>query len=235
MRTLLRGVVGSTAYGLATATSDIDLLGVGLADSRDVLGLDGNKVASASKVTTNPDTTMHELGKYCGLALRCNPTVTELLWLPEYRVETEEGLRLRALRSAFLSTPYVRSAYGGYALQQAKRLLGRHQAGEAGFGADVAKRTAKHGRHCLRLLIQAQHILRTGDLVIDVGARREELFAVGRLAVDDPAAFTTRFERELATLDAIDSVLPEQPDRAAVDSLVVELRLADLDRTTDNL
>lgn len=71
---------------------------------------------------------------------------------------------------------------------------GRHEVGHEGFSSDVVGRTAKHGRHCLRLLIQARHLLRTGDPVIDVGARREELFAAGRLAVEDPAAFTTRFE-----------------------------------------
>ncbi|MYS82993.1 nucleotidyltransferase domain-containing protein [Embleya scabrispora] len=228
MRTLLMGLVGSTAYGLATAESDEDLLGVYIADSRQVLGLDGAKVTSGSRVTTKPDVTMHELGKYCGLALKCNPTITELLWLPEYRVETEAGRRIRALRDAFLSTEYVRAAYGGYAVQQAKRLSGRHQAGKEGFSADTAKRTAKHGRHCLRLLLQAQQLLRTGELLLDVSAHREDLFAVGRLAVEDPEAFTLRFEREKAALDAIDSVLPGHPDREAVDDLVVDLRMAAL-------
>ncbi|MFE5331487.1 MULTISPECIES: DNA polymerase beta superfamily protein [unclassified Embleya] len=228
MRTLLMGVVGSTAYGLATETSDEDLLGVFLADSREVLGLDGAAAAGRSRVTTKPDVTMHELGKYCSLALKCNPTVTELLWLPEYRVETEAGRRLRALRGKFLSTEYVRSAYGGYALQQAKRLLGRHEAGKDGFSADTARRTAKHGRHCLRLLIQAQRLLATGELILDVGAQREDLFAAGRLAVEDPPAFAARFEHEKAGLDAVASVLPDRPDRAAINTLVVELRMAAL-------
>jgi uncharacterized protein len=228
MRTLLLGVVGSTAYGLATAASDEDLLGVYLAESRDVLGLDGASVTSGSEVTTKPDRTMHELGKYCVLALKCNPTVTELLWLPEYRVETEAGRRLRAMRGAFLSTEYVRSAYGGYALQQAKRLLGRHEAGKEGFSADTAKRTAKHGRHCLRLLIQAQQLLRSGELVLDVGDRREELFAAGELAASDPAGFAALFEHEKVALDRIASVLPERADRDAVNELVVELRMAAL-------
>ncbi|MFF7248441.1 DNA polymerase beta superfamily protein [Embleya sp. NPDC008237] len=228
MHTLLMGVVGSTAYGLATAESDEDLLGLYIADTRKVLGLDGANVTSGSRVTTKPDVTMHELGKYCGLALKCNPTVTELLWLPEYRVETEAGRRLRALRGAFLSTEYVRSAYGGYAVQQARRLLGRHEAGKEGFSADTAKRTAKHGRHCLRLLFQGQQLLRTGELLLDVSAHREDLFAVGRLAAEDPAAFTLRFEQEKAALDAIDSVLPDRPDREAIETLVVDLRLAAL-------
>jgi hypothetical protein len=231
MRTVLLGVVGSTAYGLATAESDEDLLGVYLAESRDVLGLDGASVTSGSEVTTKPDRTMHELGKYCVLALKCNPTVTELLWLPEYRVETEAGRRLRAMRDSFLSTEYVRSSYGGYALQQAKRLLGRHEAGRQGFSADAAKRTAKHGRHCLRLLFQAHRLLRTGELVSDVRDRREELFAAGELAATDPTGFAALFEREKATLDAIDSVLPPHANRDAVNDLVVELRLTTLDRT----
>ena len=39
MRVILEGIVGSTAYGLARAGSDIDILGVYLAPAEDFLGL----------------------------------------------------------------------------------------------------------------------------------------------------------------------------------------------------
>lgn len=223
---LLVGVVGSTAYGLATAGSDEDRLGVYLAAPEDVFGLSGPNVLTGSRVTTHPDVTMHELYKFATLALKGNPTVSELLWLDSYVLETPEGRALVAIREAFLSTPCVRGAYGGYALQQSRKLLSRHEAGKEGFSADVARRTAKHGRHCMRLLLQAHELLATGHLTIDMSDRRDELFAAGELAAHDPEAFSELFDRRIAALDAVDSVLPEKPDSARVEALLVELRTA---------
>ncbi|MCF2525631.1 nucleotidyltransferase domain-containing protein [Yinghuangia soli] len=225
--TLLMGVVGSTAYGLATEGSDQDMLGIYLADPAEVCGLRGPDVLNGSTVRTDPDVTLHELYKFATLALKGNPTVSELLWLDAYTVATEAGRALVEAREAFLSTPCVRSAYGGYAMQQARKLAARHD-GSAGDAVSLPRRTAKHGRHCLRLLRQARTLLATGHLVIDMTAQREELFAVGELAAADPQAFAELFEKEMAALDAVDSVLPEAPDRARVEGLLVELRLADL-------
>lgn len=222
--TLLIGVVGSTAYGLATAHSDEDRLGVYLADPEDVFGLHGPQVLTGSRVTTGPDVTLHELYKFATLALKGNPTVSELLWLDRYTVRTEAGDALIALRDAFVSTEAVRKSYGGYALQQARKLLSRHEAGKGGFSSDVARRTAKHARHCLRLIRQAHGLLSTGHLTIDVTPLRDELFAAGELAAADPAAFAALFEQELAALNAVPSVLPDRPDTARVERLLVELR-----------
>lgn len=224
--TLLMGVVGSTAYGLATTSSDEDRLGVYQADPADVLGLRAPAVLTGSKVATAPDVTLHELYKFATLALKGNPTVSELLWLDDYVVETEAGRALIGIRDAFLSTRGVRASYGGYAVQQSRKLLSRHEAGRDGFSSDVARRTAKHGRHCLRLLRQARALLTTGMLTIDMSDQREELFAAGELAVRDPRAFAELFEKEFAAMDAVASVLPEQPDVDRVEALVVELRLA---------
>ncbi|WTW98720.1 nucleotidyltransferase domain-containing protein [Streptomycetaceae bacterium NBC_01309] len=227
---LLVGVVGSTAYGLATDGSDEDRLGVYMAAPADLFGLNGPGVLTGSRVTTHPDVTMHELFKFATLALRGNPTVSELLWLDSYVVESDAGRELIAIRDAFLSTPCVRGAYGGYALQQSRKLLSRHEAGKEGFSADTARRTAKHGRHCMRLLRQAHGLLATGHLTIDMSAQRDELFAAGELAAGDPEGFSALFDREIAALDAVDSVLPERSDSARVEALLVELRTAAVGR-----
>ena len=62
---LLSGVVGSTAYGLATEDSDVDWLGVYAAPTEKILGL---HPPQESIVSTAPDITYHEAGKYCRLA-----------------------------------------------------------------------------------------------------------------------------------------------------------------------
>lgn len=229
--TVLLGVVGSTAYGLATESSDEDLLGVYVADAREVCGLRGPSALTKSRVTHEPDVTLHELYKFATLALKCNPTVSELLWLDGYKVLTDEGRALIGIREAFLSTGYVRSAYGGYALQQSRKLLARHDAAE-GTAANLPTRTAKHARHCLRLLRQARGLLATGYLTVDMTPQRDELFAAGELATRDVRAFAELFEREMAVLDTIGSVLPDRPDADRVEALLIELRMASLGPAT---
>jgi predicted nucleotidyltransferase len=225
---ILRGVVGSTAYGLATADSDIDRLGIYQARTVDVLGLDGAAATAGSQVTNSPDVTLHELGKYASLALKSNPTVLELLFLPGYDRCTPAGQALVDIRRCFPSTAAVRNSYGGYAYAQANRLLTRHSEGKAGFESSTVGRTAKHGRHCLRLLYQGIQLLTTGTLDVDVSAVRDELFAAGRLAETDPDAFHDLFRGRLSDLTAVRSVLPDHPDRDAVNATVTSLRLAQL-------
>ena len=121
---LLAGIVGSTAYGLAGPQSDVDRLGIFAAPTIALLGLDA---PTQSRVTTRPDVTQHEAGKAARLLLTANPTVTELLWLPEnlYETRTPLGAELIDIRSAFLSAQRVRDAYLGYASQQLRRLVNR--------------------------------------------------------------------------------------------------------------
>lgn len=225
---ILQAVVGSTAYGLATPASDQDRLGVFLAPTTDVLGLHGPSAIDQSDVRHDPDVALHELAKFVRLALRANPTVLELLWATDYDVRTDTGDRLVETRDAFLSTKAVRAAYTGYAIQQARRLAERTAAGQEGFDSSLRSRTAKHGRHCFRLLLQGRELLTTGEMTLDVSARRDEVFAAGDLAASDPAAFAAFFERELAAFDALESVLPAAPDAERANTLVVEARLAQL-------
>jgi predicted nucleotidyltransferase len=225
---VLSGVVGSTAYGLAHQGSDIDRLGVFVAPTVEVLGLDGPARTSQSYVSHDPDVTLHELGKYASLALKANPTVLELLFLPSFETVTPTGAKLVESRHAFLSTNAVRAAYGGYATAQAHRLERRAAEGREGFSSDTAKRTAKHARHCFRLLHSGASLLSSGELVLDVSDIRDEIFEVGELAVADPPGFRRLFDDRLAALDAVDSILPDEPDRTLVDDLVVTARLAHL-------
>lgn len=226
---ILEGVVGSTAYGLDNPDSDIDRLGIFLAPTRDVLGLNGRSAVDHSHVTHTPsDRTLHELAKFLKMALGCNPTVMELLWLPGWETITGEGRQIVDLRHAVLSTRQVRATYGGYATAQARRLLKRFREGRSGFASDLGHRTDKHGRHCARLLTAGRQLLETGELVVNVGGQRDELFELGELAARDPEAFYRHFEAELARLDTVVSVLPDEPAWALVNEVLVAIRQADL-------
>lgn len=230
---ILRGRVGSHAYGLATPDSDIDELAIHVASTREMLGLSVATAVSTTRHTTSPDFTSHELGKFCELALDCNPTLLELLWLSEYEAVTDAGQLLVDSREAFLSTDAVRSAYAGYARSQARKIdrLGPRR------GAEPTKnpeRLEKMGRHTYRLLLQGRALLTTGILVLDVSEYRDKIFAMGKMAVTIPHEYSARVEVEARQLNDLPSVLPEICDRDRVDELVRSIRTAqvrhDLDR-----
>jgi predicted nucleotidyltransferase len=216
---LLSGIVGSQAYGLATAESDVDRLGIYALPTVEFHRL---RYPEESVVLTNPsDHTFHEAVKYCRLALNGNPTVTELLWLPSdlYETRTDLGNLLIEIRDAFLSAPRVRAAYLGYARQQFDRLVKR----EGTFSSDLKNRTAKHARHLFRLLHQGFGLYSTGQLQIrldDPGLFHK----FGEAVAEDPGAaeeqlalFETRF---LQTR----SVLPAEPDVAQVEQWLLHVR-----------
>lgn len=221
MNLLLQGVVGSTAYGLSREGSDVDRLGVFIAPTIEIAGLNWHP-DKETKVTTKPDVTLHEVGKYLRLALKCNPTVTELLWLPREMLEFSKpffGPRLVGLRKRLLSEKYVRTAYGGYARDQARKLALR---GDGSFSADTRKRTAKHARHLLRLLRQGRELLETGQLNVKV-PDPEDYFAFDDMS---PEQMLALYEKEDKLFMAAKSVLPTTPNVDIVRDYLEEVRIA---------
>ncbi|MET8975394.1 nucleotidyltransferase domain-containing protein [Streptomyces sp. NPDC004539] len=216
---LLSGIVGSTAYGLAHEGSDIDRLGMFATPTDDLHGLHPPK---ESHVTTAPDRTLHEAAKWCRLALSGNPTVMELVWLPDelYETRTALGDELIGIRATLLGAGRVRDAYLGYATQQFKRLQGR---GDGSFSADTRKRTAKHARHLKRLCHQGFELYSTGRLTIRVEDPESYHRFGEQVAADSEAAepLLRRFEEAFATAR---TVLPDEPDERAAEAWLRRVR-----------
>lgn len=216
---LLAGIVGSHAYGLATEDSDIDRLGVYAAPTELVLGL---HPPADSVVSTKPDATYHEARKYVSLALKCNPTVTELLWLEEsYEVVTDSGAELVGIRASFLSASYVRNAYLGYATQQFRRLEGR---GDGSFSSDTRKRTEKHARHLLRLLTQGLELFETGTLTVRLASPEDYREFGMRIAAGDLVAARREIDSAERAFDTAKTPLPEHPDEKQAGDWLLQVR-----------
>lgn len=221
MNILLSGIVGSTAYGLAREGSDVDRLGLFAVPTEDLHGLHAPK---NSHVTTAPDRTLHEVAKWCRLALGGNPTVMELVWLPDdlYEVRTSLGDELIGIRASLLSAKRVRDAYLGYATQQFKRLYDR---GDGSFSADTRKRTAKHARHLKRLCHQGFELYATGHLSIRVDDP-EAYHQFGEQVAADAMVALPMLKRFEALFDETASVLPDQPDEAPAEAWLRRVRAA---------
>ncbi len=222
LHVLLSGIVGSRAYGLATEDSDTDRLGMFAYPTEKILGL---HPGDQSVVQTNPDVTFHEAGKFISLALKCNPTITELLWLPEelYETRTPLGEKLISIRQCLLSAPLVRNAYLGYATQQFRRLENRSERGDYSFSSDTKKRTAKHARHLLRLLVQGMDLYLDGEFSVRLNYP-EMYHRFGEKVAEGDIEIAKR-EIEGAERWMNDgSALPDKPDYARAEQWLLEVR-----------
>jgi predicted nucleotidyltransferase len=214
MKTILEGIVGSVAYGLNTADSDIDTRGAFVVPTQDLLRL---RKPKDTYVTTTPDTTLYEVEKFLRLAAQNNPNVLELLYLESYEILSEEGKAIVAIRDSFLSQK-IRNTYGGYAISQVKRLESR---ADGSFKSKLRTRYSKHARHCFRLLRQGRQLLEEGSLTVRV-ENRDELFAVGEL---EPEELKVRFEEEFEKFNAVESYLPMEPDYEEIDRVLLWIRV----------
>lgn len=218
---VLEGVTGSTAYGLATQNSDIDIKGVYLLPTKQILSI-GFDPQKTTKDHVDPDWVYHEVGKFMKLVINGNPTVTELLYLDEYTKLTPVGQLLIDNRDAFLSTKAVTNAYSGYAFSQAQRLNNRTAQGMEGYDSSLKNRFAKHTRHCFRLLMQARQLLETGTLDVKVTPeQREWLFAMGEKTADE---VVNEFMKQDTEMKNVKSVLPDEPNYERLNNLLFKIR-----------
>lgn len=204
---LLKARVGSQAFGLANEHSDEDFLGIYAAPT---IMFHGLAKVQESFVYKNPDTAYHEVGKYCRLALKCNPTVLDLLWVEDYNVRTQLGTQLVDLRFNFLSASYVKSSYIGYATQQLEKL--------------TKSSKPKQARHMFRLLHQGYELYSTGKYSVKLADPQkfiefgEEVSAGNlRLAADTLSLYKEMFKN-------ITCALPENPNPAPIEEWLLKVR-----------
>ena len=217
---LLAGIVGSHAYGLVGPGSDEDRLGVFAAPTMSLVGLEQ---IQETWVFHEPfDAAFHEAAKYVRLALACNPTIMELLWLKEHEVSSPLGVQLLDMRERLLSAGKVRDAYLGYARSQLKRLESR---GDGTFSSNTANRSAKHARHMARLLEQGYDLYTTGRLSVRVADPDwyHDFTARG------PEVWAKWFHRQAEKFEQASSCLPPVADVAAAEAWLSAVRRNFLD------
>lgn len=207
---ILRGIAGSTAHGLAREGSDEDLLGIYWEPTGNLVGINPPSVRSLTRTGTSPDYTYHELGKYMSLALKCNPTALELMWLESYTDKDFFGNLLIEKRKLFLSDMGVENAFMGYASDQLRKAQ----------GGNLTAQRAKNARHMFRLLELGTQLRKTGDMQIRV-ANPQDYWDLEDMSVDQ---WVGLFEKKVIEFSSIDSVLPEHPDYDDLNETLVKFR-----------
>lgn len=221
---ILSGIVGSTAYGLDTVTSDIDYAGIFIYPTPFLLHLNSYKETyTMQDFTENKlenDFVYHEVKKFMQLASKGNPSVIELLFLNDYTKLKQEGKLLIEFKEEFLNNN-IKNAYGGYAYQQAKKLERRQEEGREGYNPKVKNRFAKHTRHCFRLMDQGTQLLTTGTLNIKV-QDPAKYFYLGSLP---PEEIIKIFKEEYQKYCELESILPEKPNIDKLNDILLQIRM----------
>lgn len=199
---ILEAVIGSHAYGLASAESDVDRRGVFVAPTEAFWRLEK---PPTSVEGPDPEQLSWEVEHFCKLGLKSNPTVLETLVSPLVEISTPMGEELRDLLPAFLSRYAVRAFTRATEMQLSR--AGRNL-------------KPKQLMHVVRLRLVGLNLLRTGRY--DITADRSLLkIRNGEMPWDDAVAWAHRLGDEIAQARG---PLPEDPDRARVEDWLVSVR-----------
>ena len=212
-RAIYRCVIGSQAYGLAGAESDIDRRGIYLPTAEMHWSLYG-----VPDQLENHDTqeAYWELQKFLILALKANPNVLECLYTPLIETATPLARELLDMKAIFLSK-LVYQTYNGYVMSQFKKMQ-----------SDIRNHGQvkwKHVMHLIRLLISGISALRDGVVPVTVDAHRDQLLAIrtGQIPWDAVEAWRLRLHKEFNAAFE-NSTLPERPDYERADGFLKSAR-----------
>ncbi|WP_240741859.1 DNA polymerase beta superfamily protein [Deinococcus sp. KSM4-11] len=211
-----RCVAGSRAFGLDTDASDTDLRGFYLPPARDDWSLGG-----VPEQLEFGEEVYWEARKFVLLALKANPNILEVLHSPQVITAMPIALELLDIRAAFLSR-LVYQTYAGYVAGQFKRIeADLRQHGQVRW---------KHAMHLLRLLMSGTQLLRTGEMLVNVGPHRDRLLAIkrGELTWEQVETWQLDLHREFEQAYA-DTPLPERPDYDAAEAWLLRARRAALE------
>lgn len=210
---ILEAVVGSHAHGLATDNSDIDVMGLYMNPIEKVLGYRYNQ-RRTSIVNSNPDWTYYEVGNYFRLLASGNPTVNELLYLEDYSIQTDKSKLILDSRHIFLSEKAIKNSYIGYAKSQMKKI---------GKPASLKAVVNKPARHCFRLLNQAKNLLSSGSLQVKLS--KSDIEELNNFLERPYKDMMTELRDMIKAIEAMESVLPKEPDHQSIDRMLTDLRL----------
>ena len=163
-RVLLCGVTGSHYYGFPSPDSDLDLKGIYLAPTRQLLGL-GSPADVFDRITlfegAEHDITLTEARQALDLLLRGNGNMLERITTPYQLFPTPELDQLRALARGTLSRKYFRHYQGFF-----RGMCREHERAE--------RPSAKTLLYAYRVALTGVHLLQTGEVVADLRVTARE-------------------------------------------------------------
>lgn len=216
----LLGLQGSRMLGLAQSEdADYDYRGIYIAPNKELLSLN-EKARETIEGGKHGDNEMEyvfqEVEKFFRLAIKSNPSVIHLFFVPKYNYIDDIGREIVANKHLFLSEPAVRASFGGYAMNQIMYL--KRSRGNT-------KRRAKHVRHCFRLFDCGKELLQTGKMTFPL--KNPEYYIQLGEKIKDPDGLNELaklFEEKDREFKSVKSVLDKKPDTYLVNKLLLKIR-----------
>lgn len=209
---------GSKAYGIEVEGSDDDYVGIFVPSFRDFLSLRGS--GPETHAGNEPDFTIHEIGKFCRLALKGNPAILETLWNPNVLHRTQIGDDLLRLKKSFLHRGSL-DVYVDYAEAQLKKMVKGK-----GLHAKGGTYNGKYGAHLIRLLHSGLDLAETAEVTVRVSPQlAETLLEIrsGKRSMEQVLSMAGPLLDKLRGLTRENS-LPAHADEERINALVIEAR-----------
>ncbi len=222
---ILKVLAGSRAYGLETESSDYDFHGVFATRTSELLAIGPSMKSRTWNESEEQDSVSWELGHFLFLATKCNPTILETFIGP-VEFATDEGMAMRDLFPLVLTRKRVYDAFLGYSHNQQKKMLNKP---DSPLEDQPSPRAWKFAVQYLRVLLQGERLLRTGELVLSMNAYPENAKALlmdikrGEFSMGFVIDLADEFKKRLELAFAESSVR-EAPDFDAVNKFLIGVR-----------
>jgi predicted nucleotidyltransferase len=233
-------ITGSTAYGVSTDNSDLDMVGlcmpplevvfphtkgiiVGFGNQGERFGDWQLHHVKSQDGLTEYDFTIYNIVKFFELCMGMNPNMVDVLFTPEdCLIHTSKVSEIvRANRKLFLHKGAWHK-FKGYAFSQMKAIKGsqrqsneKRKALTEKYGYDV-----KYGYHVVRLMLEVEQILSEGDLDLRRNVAVLNAIRGGEWSLDQLQAY---FAEKEVSLERVyeDSKLPYGPDEGALRAVLL--------------
>lgn len=204
---ILRCVVGSQMYGLATDSSDRDEAGIFMETPQEVCGLTPkdvlvyrDKPAGVKSEAGDLDLCMYSLRKFVKLAANGNPSILQLLYSPKYILLTKTGQKLVDFREHFYSKK-AGEAFLGYLISQRMKLTGDRA--QTITRTDLIEKygyDTKFAMHSVRLALMGIEYMHNGNIELPVSKDCAELLIGirnGAWSLEEVLKLITDYEKVL--------------------------------------
>jgi uncharacterized protein len=228
MTTILKGTVGSHAFGTATPDSDKDIMEVFVANYSHYMGIH-KETTSYQTIKDGSDTTQYELQTFLKLCLDGNPNVLPMLWIAKCTATPASYFaeKLCIDRDCFLSRKCI-TKFLGYGYSQLEKIdkgttgkMGKQRKNlyeQLGFDTKAAS-------HSLRLARVARELSLFGQMIVNrQGLDADELLAIRAGEVKLPE-LKRMIESTLANAKEhiATSPLPQEPYYERINYVCIDL------------
>lgn len=233
-------VVGSTAYGVSSDNSDVDVYGFVIPPKDIVFSHLSGEIQGFGKPIkrfdqfqpersveskdgrTKYDLAIYNIVKYFQLCMNNNPNIIDSLFVPRRCIlhSTQIGEHVRENRKLFLHKgAWFR--FKGYAYIQMHNMSTKNPKGKRKEMVEKYGYDVKFAYHVVRLLNEIEQILTEGDL--DLERNREQLKSIRR-GEWEQKQIVEYFETKKKSLEELytKSKLQHSPDEAAIKALLLE-------------